>query len=262
MIASNRECSTVEFASVCFAFAVALAGVACESPGVSANEGDEAKSVEAKDQKAEGDDSKKGERGEKGASSEPANEEGESGKETAEREAPETATVGKPAPDFTLEDTTGEKHTLSEYRGELVVLEWTSTECPYVVRHYDEETMTSTIDELGGDDEVRWLAIDSSHFATPEASKKWKEKYGVEYSFLMDPEGEVGEKYQAKTTPHMYVIDKEGILRYKGAIDDDPQGRSESPTNYVVEAAGALQDGKSPEKRSTKPYGCSVKYGG
>lgn len=250
MTVSNWERSTAKIASVCLGFAVVLAGVACESPGASANEGDEAKSVEVKDEKVEG------------ASSEPANEADESGKETAEREAPETATVGEPAPDFTLEDTSGEKHTLSEHRGELVVLEWTSTECPYVVRHYDEETMASTIEDLGGDDEVRWMAIDSSHFATPEASKKWKEKYGVEYPILMDPEGEVGEKYEAKTTPHMYVIDKEGILRYKGAIDDDPQGRSESPTNYVVEAVGALQEGKSPEKRSTKPYGCSVKYGG
>ncbi len=187
-------------------------------------------------------------------------------KQTQDRkEAPRKAELGKPAPDFKLEDETGEVHQLSDYEGKTVVLEWTSPECPYVVRHYKEaETMTKTLDTLGGSDKVKWLAIDSSHFNKPKDSKKWKEKQGFGYPVLQDPEGQVGKIYGAKTTPHMYVVDKEGVLRYKGAIDDDPRGDKtyDKRTNYVAQAVQALHNGEDISPKTTDPYGCSVKYGG
>jgi peroxiredoxin len=171
-----------------------------------------------------------------------------------------TATVGKPAPDFTLTDATGKKHTLSDYEGKMVVLEWTNPECPYVQRHYKANTMSKTHEAIGED--VVWLAIDSSNFVKPEDSKAWRKKHGFDHPILQNPSGDVGKMYEAKTTPHMYVIDKEGVLRYQGAIDDSPMGKKESPTNYVKQAVQAIKNGEEVPNKSTKPYGCSVKYKG
>lgn len=176
-------------------------------------------------------------------------------------EAQPTAEVGEKAPEFELTDAQGNKHSLNDYEGKLVVLEWTSPECPFVKRHYKSKRMPETYQKIASEtSEVVWLAIDSSHFNKPQDSKKWKQKHSIPYPILQDSEGTVGRKYGAKTTPHMYVIDKEGTLRYKGAIDNDEWGKKDSPTNYVVETVKALKKGESPEKTSVKPYGCSVKY--
>lgn len=231
---------------------------ACKSQKSSSEEDDKAQAVEADEEKAEKSDEEKKAEKKEGAAAKKADE------DKGEKEAPKKATVGKPAPDFTLVDTKGNEHSLADLEGNVVVLEWTSTECPYVVRHYDEGTMPKTLEKLGGTEKVKWLSIDSSHFASAKASKKWKKKYEYDYPVLLDKEGKVGKMYEAKTTPHMYVIDKEGVLRYAGAIDDDPKGdkkRSER-TNYVIDAVKALQDGEKVEKKTTKPYGCSVKYEG
>jgi len=176
-------------------------------------------------------------------------------------EAPKTtAEVGKPAPDFTLTDASGKEHKLSDYKGKHVVLEWTNPTCPYVVRHYDAKTMTTTADKSG--DEVVWLAVDSSNFVKAEDAKSWKDKHGISYPILLDPSGDVGRTYAAKTTPHMFVVDKEGTLRYSGAIDDDPRGeKKDGATNYISATLEALKAGKEVETSQTKPYGCSVKYG-
>lgn len=239
-----------------YAFGVlALVAIGCDKQSEATSGGDEAEAVEADEQ--ETDESADGGVPEKSGSA--ANDKGQ--KENDD-EPPETATVGKPAPDFTLVDETGEEHTLSDYRGETVVLEWTNPECPYVQRHYKSGTMTKTLEELGGSKEVTWLAIDSSHFNKPEDSKSWKKKHGFDYPVLQDPEGEVGQTYGAKTTPHMYVIDGEGVLRYKGAIDDSPNGEKEDPTNYTLQAVQALHNDAKVDPRTTKPYGCSVKYDG
>lgn len=170
-----------------------------------------------------------------------------------------TATVGKAAPDFELKDEAGKSHKLSDYKGKIVVLEWTSPECPYVVRHYDKDTMQTSWDKLGND-KVVWLAVDSSNFVTPESAAEWKGKEGFKYPVLQDAAGDVGKLYEAKTTPHMYVIDAEGTLRYAGAIDNDPRGKEEKITNYVEEAVSALLEGKDVPTSNTQPYGCSVKY--
>jgi len=239
------------------ALAIAFGGQACDSQD--SGGGDEAEAVEADEQKESAEQAQNEEGSEQGA----AAKEGEES-ESGETEAPETATIGKPAPEFTLVDAEGNEHSLSDYEGKTVVLEWINPECPYVQRHYQEETMTTTREELGGEEKIAWLAIDTTHTNTPERWKKWKEKHGIERPILQDKDGEVGKMYEAKTTPHMYVVDKEGVLRYRGAIDDDPNGDKEKDarTNYVSNAVQALQNGESIDKKKTEAYGCSVKYGG
>ncbi len=169
------------------------------------------------------------------------------------------ATVGQPAPDFELPDETGVKHSLSQYRGKIVVLEWVNPECPFVQRHYKAKTMEKTW-AASDKEKVVWLAIDSTHHNTPEKSAAWKREQGFAYPVLQDPSGEVGKRYGAKTTPHMYVIDEKGVLRYAGAIDDDPRGNKEKPTNYVQAALASLLAGGEVKEKTSTPYGCTVKY--
>lgn len=169
------------------------------------------------------------------------------------------AAVGHPAPDFTLTDHAGNTHTLSELRGKTVVLEWTNPQCPFVQRHYEEDTMTGLSEKFGED--VVWMAVDSSNQVTAKSASSWAEKESIPYPILLDASGEVGMMYGAKTTPHMYVIDPEGTLVYAGAIDDDPSGKKDDSTNYVAAALEAVMKGEAVTQASTKPYGCSVKYG-
>lgn len=173
--------------------------------------------------------------------------------------APQSAEIGKPAPDFTATDETGAKHSLSQYRGKLVVLEWTNPGCPYVQRHYASDTMEKLAKRYGAQGVV-WLAANSTHDNTPTDTLSWKKEQGFEYATLQDASGELGKLYGARTTPHMFIIDPQGVLRYAGAIDDDPRGRSSAPRGFVDSGLGALLAGASPNPTTTKPYGCSVKY--
>lgn len=169
------------------------------------------------------------------------------------------AEIGKPAPAFSLADESGKRHTLAQHKGSVVVLEWTNPECPYVVRHYKADTMETLSREYGAK-KVVWLAVDSTAHNTPEKSAAWKKAQGFTYPVLQDPSGEVGRRYGAKTTPHMYVIDAEGVLRFMGGIDDDPRGKSEKPQNHVRASLDAVLAGKAVPASTTQPYGCSVKY--
>ncbi len=169
------------------------------------------------------------------------------------------AEVGQPAPDFNLQDETGTKHALSQYRGKVVVLEWTNPECPFVQRHYADKTMQKTLASYAGKPVV-WLVIDSSQSNTPAKSTAWKKEQGFTPPVLQDASGAVGHAYGAKTTPEMYVIDVQGVLRYAGAIDDDPRGRNPSAVNYVRQAVDALEAGKPVPVTTSQPYGCTVKY--
>lgn len=162
------------------------------------------------------------------------------------------------APDFELADQNGKVHKLSDYHGKVVVLEWTNPSCPFVVRHYKANTMTDLAAKYG--DDVVWFAIDSSNFVTAESATKWASAESIPYPILLDASGEVGRAYEAKTTPHMYVIGTEGEILYNGAIDDDPNGKSDSPTNYVDAAVASALAGQPVETAQTKSYGCSVKY--
>lgn len=174
--------------------------------------------------------------------------------------------VGDAAPAFTLTDLDGESRSLADYAGKVVVLEWINPNCPFSDRHAREKTMTALAAEH---DEVVWLGINSTSdghrdFLEPAAHRAWAAERGVSYTILYDPSGEVGHAYDARTTPHMFVIDESGKVAYNGAIDDDPPGRKDAVerTNYVGAALLAHAGNTAVDPASTKPYGCSVKYGG
>jgi len=167
--------------------------------------------------------------------------------------------VGQAVPDFSVADEAGAQHALSTYRGKVVVLEWTNPECPYVARHYARDTMEKLARSYGGRGVV-WLAVNSTHSNTPADTKRWKAQEGFEYATLQDASGELGKRFGARTTPHMFIIDGQGVLRYKGAIDDDPRGRKDPARNFVDTGLSAVLGGGAPEPGTTQPYGCSVKY--
>ena len=167
--------------------------------------------------------------------------------------------VGKTAPAFSLADQHGATHTLDRYRGKTVVLEWTNPQCPFVVRHYDAGTMKRLAEATAGDGVV-WLAVNSSHFASAKETMAWTAKYGHGFPTLQDPAGTMGKAYGAKTTPHMFVIDAKGIVRYEGAIDADPWVEDSKAENYVAKALADLKAKRAVTKGVIKPYGCSVKY--
>jgi peroxiredoxin len=144
------------------------------------------------------------------------------------------------------------------------VLEWVNPNCPVSARHTREKTMIELSKQHG---EVVWLGInstnpDSGEFMKPADEIAWNQKNGVQYAVLSDPSGTVGHAYDAKTTPHMFIIDKTGKIAYNGAIDDDPPGRKAKAerVNYVGGGLDAEKGGKSPDPATTRPYGCSVKY--
>lgn len=165
------------------------------------------------------------------------------------------------APDFELADQNGAMHKLSDYRGKIVVLEWTNPTCPFVQRHYaDGHTTMIDLQAKFGGEKVVWLAIDSSNFVNAESATAWASAKHIGYPILLDPSGEVGRMYQAKTTPHMFVIGTEGQVLYDGAIDDNANGKGEMVHNYVEAALTATLAGEPVQIAHTKPYGCSVKY--
>lgn len=176
--------------------------------------------------------------------------------------------IGLPAPDFTLTDTHGNDHKLSDYRGKTVVLEWTNHDCPYVRKHYDTGNMQELQKEATANNVV-WLSIVSSapgaqgHTTPEQANDIIKEVGSAETARLLDPSGDVGHLYAAKTTPHMFVIDQDGMLAYAGAIDDIPSASHSTvakANNHVRAALADLAAGTSVKTALSKPYGCSVKY--
>lgn len=178
------------------------------------------------------------------------------------------AIVNTKAPDFTLTDTDGVIRSLSDFAGKTVVLEWTNHECPYVRKHYETKNM-QTLQKEARDAGVVWLVINSSapgmqgNTTTEEARIIMQKEGSNETARLLDPTGEVGRLYDARTTPHMYVINKDGILVYAGAIDNNPSSRHdtvENADNYVRDALKALDAGEKVTVSQTQPYGCSVKY--
>jgi peroxiredoxin len=173
-------------------------------------------------------------------------------------------TVGAPAPAFTLKGLDGKNHSLADYKGKVVVLEWINPNCPVSNRHAREKTMTELVKQHG---EVVWLGINSTSpssgdFMKPAEHLAYNQKYGITYPVLYDESGQVGHAYGARTTPHMFIVAPDGKLAYNGAIDDDPPGRKPMTArlNYVGHGLDAEKGGKSPDPASTKPYGCSVKY--
>ncbi|MFG0256818.1 MAG: redoxin domain-containing protein [Phycisphaerales bacterium JB043] len=177
------------------------------------------------------------------------------------------AKVGQAAPDFELYDLDGNTHTLSEYtaQGKIVVLEWFNPDCPFVKKHHKHlKTMKDLATKYA--DDVVWLAINSGaegkQGAGTERNRTAVSEYEIEYPVLMDHSGDVGRLYSARTTPGMYIVDTEGVLRYAGAIDDKPSAKPHQlpSINYVDAALEAILAGTEVEYTETKQYGCSVKY--
>jgi len=169
--------------------------------------------------------------------------------------------VARKAPDFTLTSFDGKTISLSDYAGKIVVLEWFSYECPFVLRHYG---LPNTMVELANkykEKNVVWLAINSTNSTTTELNIEFAEKRKLAYPILDDRSGTVGRAYGAKTTPHMYIIDEKGSIAYQGAIDNDPRGRrKQGLINYVEKALVELTNGEEVSTTDTMPYGCTVKY--
>ena len=177
-------------------------------------------------------------------------------------------TIGQPAPDFSATDVNGKTIKLADLKGKIVVLEWTNNECPYVKKHYGSGNMQKTQKEATAKG-VEWISINSSapgrqgNVTADEAKKIMSDAGGAPSAEILDESGTIGKAYDAKTTPHMFVIDKEGTLAYAGAIDDNPSPKPEDAAtakNYVLAALSDIEAGKPVETPTSQPYGCAVKY--
>lgn len=178
------------------------------------------------------------------------------------------AVAGEPAPAFQLPDAGGKTRSLEEFKGKFVVMEWLNPDCPFVRKHYDSGNMQRLQETYTGKG-VTWLSINSSApgkqgHLTPETAKAFvAERGAVSTAILLDPDGTVGRAYGAKTTPHMFIINPQGVLIYAGAIDDTPSpdpADVEGARNYVAAALDAALAGEPVATPQSKPYGCSVKY--
>ena len=180
------------------------------------------------------------------------------------------ATVGQAAPNFSLTDTSGKTVSLADFKGRHVVLEWVNPGCPYVVKHYGSANMQGTQKEATAKGVV-WLAVNSTSadhgdYKSPAEMAQWMQGHKAAASAtLMDAEGKVGRAFGARTTPHMYVVDPKGVLVYAGGIDNKASANPAdiaSATNHVKVALNEALAGKPISQATTRPYGCSVKYGG
>lgn len=179
-----------------------------------------------------------------------------------------SAKVDQPAPGFSLMDSNGKKHSLSDFKGKWVVLEWVNFGCPFVRKHYDSNNMQN-LQKAYTDRGIVWLSICSSasgkqgHYEGEELTSQIKEEGSHATAYLIDEEGTVGKMYEAKTTPHMFIVNPEGVLVYAGGIDNIASSDKDdikNATNYVKETLDAGLAGKEIAVKGSKPYGCSVKY--
>ena len=175
--------------------------------------------------------------------------------------------IGKPAPEFTAKDINGRTHQLSEYKGKIVVLEAYNLECPFCANHFKSGAMQE-LQGYAASKSVVWLVINSVNPKNPgyrdpaDAKKEFQAQTMKAAAWIDDSSGKIGKAYGLKTTPHMVVIDKNGVVAYNGAIDDRPsdEGDPRKARNYVREAIDQLSAGEKVKVASTKSYGCGVKY--
>ncbi|MBR0552402.1 redoxin domain-containing protein [Sphingomonadaceae bacterium LXI357] len=176
--------------------------------------------------------------------------------------------TGQQAQDFALTDMYGKTVKLSDYRGKTVVLEWNNPGCPFVQKHYTSGNMQKTQAAARADGAV-WLTINSGapgkqgHMTGTEAQSFVRKTDAKPTDYLLDPRGVVGKAYDARTTPHMYIVDASGTLVYQGGIDDRPTADVadiKGARNHVLAALDELKAGKAVSVAETRPYGCSVKY--
>jgi len=178
------------------------------------------------------------------------------------------ASVGTAAPDFTLKDSNGNAVALSQFKGKTVVLEWNNPDCPFVRKHYGAGNMQKQQAEAESQGVV-WLTINSGaggkqgHLDGAEANAFVAQQHATPTAYLLDPDGNVGKTYGARTTPHMYVIDAQGVLRYMGGIDSIASTDKEDiakATQFVPQVLAEIKAGKPVSVTTSQPYGCSVKY--
>ena len=178
------------------------------------------------------------------------------------------AVVGQPAPNFKLADVNGKAVTLSQFRGKTVVLEWNNPECPFAKKHYGTGNMQKA-QAAAARDGVVWLSINSGapgkqgHMSGAEAKAMIGKTGARPTAYLLDHKGVVGKLYDAKTTPHMYIVNKAGTLVYAGGIDDKPTPRPadiNGARNHVLAALSEIKAGKAVSVTTSRPYGCAVKY--
>jgi peroxiredoxin len=163
---------------------------------------------------------------------------------------------------FTLPNQEGKEVSLSDFKGKIVVLEWMNYDCPFTKAEYKAGVMKQTAEKFAKQG-VIWLAINSTNYADAKGDEAFIKEYQLSYPVLLDKDGKVGKWYGAKTTPDMFIIDTQGKIVYRGAIDNAPLAKKpekEAYVNYVEKALNELQAGKSVSMPLTKPYGCSVKY--
>jgi len=177
------------------------------------------------------------------------------------------AKVGQPAPDFVGTDINGRTHRLSDYRGKIVVLEAYNLDCPFCANHYKSGAMQE-LQAAAVSKGIVWLVVNSVNAGNPSyrnaaaARKEFAELKIKATAWLDDHSGEIGKKLGMKTTPHLFVVNQQGVLAYQGAIDDraESSGNPRTARNYVKAAIEALLSGKAVPVAESKPYGCSVKY--
>jgi cytochrome oxidase Cu insertion factor (SCO1/SenC/PrrC family) len=176
--------------------------------------------------------------------------------------------VGQPAPNFKLNDVNGRVVSLSDFKGKTVVLEWNNPDCPFVKKHYGSGNMQKT-QAAAKKDGVVWLSINSSaegkqgHMDGAKAKGVIAAVKAQPTAYLLDPNGVVGKGYDAKTTPHMYIVNKAGTLVYAGGIDDKPTPNPadiDGARNHVLAALAEMKAGKPVSVSTSRPYGCNVKY--
>jgi hypothetical protein len=179
-----------------------------------------------------------------------------------------TAEVGQVAPDFTLTDINGNKHSLSDFKGKTVVLEWVNPECPFVGKHYGSGNMPR-LQKAAAADGVVWLSINSGRpgaqgdYDAAQVADWMKRTGAAPTAYFRDQGGKVGRMYDARTTPHMFIVDGSGTLVYAGGIDSIRSAQMEDiakATNYVTEALADIKAGRPVRTTHSQPYGCSVKY--
>ena len=177
--------------------------------------------------------------------------------------------IGQPAPDFTAVDTQGQSHSLSDFAGQTVVLEWTNHDCPFVVKHYEPGNMQMQQRTARDEHDAVWLTIISSrageqgHVSAEEADELTASRDAAPTAVLLDESGDMGRAYDARVTPHMYIIDADGILVYMGGIDSNPSANSNDiadATQYVMVALEEMAAGEPISNPVTRPYGCTIKY--
>lgn len=176
--------------------------------------------------------------------------------------------VGEPAPDFSVVDAYGTTRTLGDFEGKFVILEWLNHGCPFIKKHYNGNNMQQ-LQKKYTEQGVVWLSVISSapgeqgYLEPEDAQEVVKEKNASPTAVLLDTDGTMGRSYGARVTPHMFIINPDGVLEYNGAIDDRPTTKVkdlEGARNYIVEAMDALMNGEEIAVHTNRPYGCTVKY--